>query len=393
MNDEFPYSMVDVLQMCGMPTNRTELRVKCPFCNSTGKNLGINTSNGKFHCFSCGISDRGPTKFYAYYRNITTKEAHADIMDYLNLDTKDITDRPERIIYSQEPVINADIADESVRNNTYMYLLSILNLNEVDKNELLSRGFELTDILELGYKTYPYAGETDFCNDYMEIPKKLRVMGCTVEGVPGFYLSKKGNWMLCKKPHGIIMQCKGFNNNIKSLQIRLRNEYITEEDDGKCRWFSTPNSNMGCKMEGNIHYAMDFEWLRDEKCFKPILKDGSIAFTEGYMKADLLHLFTGRQVMAVPGVEVLNELPRELEKCKERGFTKIYDCYDMDYLTNPNVQRGLVKMKDIVKEAGLEYERINWDIKTEDGLPVLKGIDDLYAYKLKGIVPHIKATS
>lgn len=52
--------------------------------------------------------------------------------------------------------------------------------------------------------------------------------------------------------------------------------------------------------------------------------------------------------------------------------------FDMDLYSNPNVKKGLLKARAIIKEAGLSVNMLKWD-------PAYKGVDDYFWAKHKGL--------
>lgn len=66
-------------------------------------------------------------------------------------------------------------------------LFSLLILAETHKKILLERGFSKEKIEKNGYKSTPVFG-------FKKLTGKLIAAGCTVKGVPGFYLDMDGDW-------------------------------------------------------------------------------------------------------------------------------------------------------------------------------------------------------
>ena len=95
--------------------------------------------------------------------------------------------------------------------------------------------------------------------------------------------------------------------------------------------------------------------------------------TEGPMKADVIHNLTGQTVVAVPGVSSLTHLERMLTYLREMGTTKIMTAFDMDFLSNPNVQNGYNNLVGMLSSMGFVYGTYLWD-------PQYKGLDD-YIWK------------
>lgn len=104
--------------------------------------------------------------------------------------------------------------------------------------------------------------------------------------------------------------------------------------------------------------------------------DKTIYLTEGAMKADIAHYLTDYKLpfIAVAGVNAFTKLEEELLRLKAYGVEKVVNMYDMDYLTNPNVQKALVRTREIVQNCGLRYQRYVWNTE-------YKGIDDYLKYR------------
>ena len=80
--------------------------------------------------------------------------------------------------------------------------------------------------------------------------------------------------------------------------------------------------------------------------------------------------------MAVPGVSCQVQLGNELDKLKRLGFKKVYNAYDMDYLTNENVFNAMENSYKMIQGKGFELVRLVWNAKD-------KGLDDYYANKYR----------
>ena len=140
-------------------------------------------------------------------------------------------------------------------------------------------------------------------------------------GVPGFYKTDSGEWSFINEKRGILIPVREEHGSIQGLQIRRDN--VTRR---KFRWVSSVGKNDGCGAEAWAHLAGP--------------PRQTILLTEGPMKADVIHNLTGQTVVAVPGVSSLTHLERMLTYLREMGTTKIMTAFDMDFLSNPNVQNG-----------------------------------------------------
>ena len=88
----------------------------------------------------------------------------------------------------------------------------------------------------------------------------------------------------------------------------------------------------------------------------------------------------------------LKTLKKELDRIKYWGGKKVVLAYDMDYLSNDNVQAALENTRKLIEDAGLEYSQFNWETEIEvNGQKFnLKGLDDYLAWAKLGILPNIK---
>ena len=123
----------------------------------------------------------------------------------------------------------------------------------------------------------------------------------------------------------------------------------------KFRWFSSAEKQDGCRAEGWTHLSG-----------KPA---ESVILTEGPMKADVIRILTGRAVIAVPGVNSLTHLTKALAELKELRLKEVKTAFDMDMLTNPNVQIGFDNLLNMLDETGLKFGTYLWDYR-------YKGLDD-----------------
>ena len=150
----------------------------------------------------------------------------------------------------------------------------------------------------------------------------------------------------------------------------------------------------GCGAYTAIHYACDFIYNKSEHVYKPVIPGKIVMLTEGIMKGDLVNqLQPNVPVLANQGVNCLNDLKDELMWLKKTAnLEAVIMGYDMDYKTNPNVEKPLKKAKEIISECGLQIKELDWETDmTVNGKSFqLKGIDDYLAYYKLGITPVIK---
>lgn len=387
----YKWNIFDVWSLLNIQTsqNKEEVMVRCPFCG--GKRFAMNQRLGTGHCFNCEQS-ADSVGYYAQEYGLSLAEARKDIERRLNLDDASELQRPERIVFKeapQEPMAKIEILDR-----VYSSFLAELTLSEKNKNALLARGFNLDDIDRFGYKTFPNPSDINFYS----LCKRLQMNGCNLKGVPGFYQTKRGDWTFVASTQGIILPQRTVNNKIFGLQIRKDDDLRTfNEEKGeleaKCGWFSSKNCRSGCKARADINFSCDFKF--DAKTEKYWLHSESkkLILTEGSMKADLIYAFTDKPVISVAGVNSTTYLEQTLSYLKKLGITGIVHAYDMDYQNNDKVEKQLLKTKEIIIAAGMEYKMLTWQTAVEvDGQQreLLKGLDDYLAYIKKGIIPKLK---
>lgn len=87
------------------------------------------------------------------------------------------------------------------------------------------------------------------------------------------------------------------------------------------------------------------------------------------MKADIIHALTGKTVVAVAGVNALSQLEKMLTELRQNGTQKIMTAFDMDFLSNPHVERGYQNLTQMLVNMGFRYGTYLWD-------PTYKGLDD-----------------
>lgn len=404
---DFPYTMVDVLRLEGIPfdSGRRNVRVVCPNCNNKKKvkNLTIDLENEFFNCFSgCGLKGRWATNFYALLHGLSTKEAYENIMNELGLSSTDVHhESRKRIVEEIKEEPQADEVDNAVKDNTYSHLLSALKLSDKHKNDLLNRGFTEEEIALCGYVSYPRANFNGITEDLFRIPKLLLSKNCELYGVPGFYRTKNKNvWTMMKSKGGIMVPYRNFYNQITSIQIRKDNEDLARDpEDGKMESkyfsFSSVSYKDGCKSTARAHYACDFVIDKVSKQQHPLINKGVIAITEGAMKADLAFHISGIPIIGVPGVgSIIPILEENIPLLKNIGVHTIALAYDMDRVTNINVSEYLYKVKQHVIESGLNFQEITWskDMNALDGTRQMINMDTDFIFTPETLQSAINKT-
>ena len=95
------------------------------------------------------------------------------------------------------------------------------------------------------------------------------------------------------------------------------------------------------------------------------------------MKADIIHELSGHSVIAVPGFNSLTQLKYTIIRLREFGIRELMTAFDMDYLTNPNVQKAFADLSSLLGEIGIPFGTYLWN-------PEYKGLDDyMHAFLMR----------
>lgn len=401
----YTWKPYEVFQLLGIPVapNRVEQYVVCPKCGE--KRMSFNMNMGVGRCFR-GACEFGcdSASYYAAATGLSLNEARKDIEERLGIE-RGRKERPDKvqfrevIIPKESIVMEEEKASDKVLDDTYRAFLSELSLSEKNRYMLKARGLSDDEIEVLGYKTFPRKDEIDF----FALCRRLQTNGHVLKGVPGFYKTSKGDYTFVQITKGIIMPCVNINNQIIGLQVRKDDDlrvFIESEGryEGKCSWFSSKNRNGGCSANAEVHYACDFKFSQETGQYEMILPEDGVLLTEGIMKADITgYMVPNIPIISVPGVDARKQLKKNLLLLKEKGVKQVWLAYDMDYLTNSNVQEACAKTKALIEELGLTYTRMQWEnsivIKDNSGNEMkvnLNGIDDYMVYAKLNIIPKIK---
>lgn len=342
------FHMSDIIPLLGLPYppyGRSAYNISCPCCddNPRKKHLNINLKKDVFRCPRCGFCG-GVFDLYSHYTGIPRNEVRDALIARLNVQGE--VKKPRQQIVVKE-VPDCPLTDVDSRHETYQTLLSKLSLASDHRQNLHDRGLSDEMIERLGYKTTPVIG-------MKALAKQLMNEGLYLAGAPGFYKTDSGEWSFINEKRGILIPVREEHGSIQGLQIRRDN--VTRR---KFRWVSSVGKNDGCGAEAWAHLAGP--------------PRQTILLTEGPMKADVIHNLTGQTVVAVPGVSSLTHLERMLTYLREMGTTKIMTAFDMDFLSNPNVQNGYNNLVGMLSSMGFVYGTYLWD-------PQYKGLDD-YIWK------------
>lgn len=342
------FDIIEVAKMCGVQFhpndhNGIEFKALCPFCDDTKYHLGLNRKMDRFHCFKC--KEKGNSvSLYAKMYGISNRQAY-DIIRGKDkfLDKKMFTyrDNPEMPIRSLEE-----------RHNVYYDFLSLLKLNRCHFESLERRGLSFNYIHQFMYRSIPT--DNVFRREILEkLASKHNLLG-----IPGFYIDERGDvQMYVKKCGGIFIPICNSEGYIQGLQMRL--DVDEDSGDKKFRWFSSKHFKDGTGAKPWIHIVGN-------------TSAKEICLTEGAMKADVTSVLSdGKLFMAVPGVNAITYLP---EVIRELGVTKVYEAFDMDKRSKPQVKQALIGLRTCLDSIGVEWQSCSWN-------PKYKGLDDYFLAK------------
>lgn len=366
---DFPFTMeqvVELLQLQVRHRRPVSIDVDCPFCGRRGK-MNINLQKQTYRCNYCddgtksSPSSGGMLKLYAgLHGGLSLSDAYREICGLLHVGGYQATQNPRQTVPAirqekLQEIPQAALAPIEVRHKTYSVLFSLLALSPAHRENLLRRGLTEKDIQRYGYKSAPVLGFTKLAAAVLE-------RGCTVEGVPGFYVNGHGEWTInfhARSP-GFLVPVLDTEGRIQGAQIRLDHPM----NKRKYIWLSSSERNLGVSSGSPVHFVGN-----------PHAK--TVIFTEGGLKGTVAHCLTGETFLCNAGASQSSNLIALLPVLKERGVKEIQAAYDMDLKTNEHVRRGCLQVLRAATELGLRARRKEWDA-------INKGIDDnAWAKKLR----------
>lgn len=341
----------EVLRLCGYSDHgRSHVYIPCPFCKGD-KKLNFNLQKGTYRCNKCDAHGSS-TDFYAHMIGIfDTKEAYKDMLNKIgSLETLSTV--------KAEESEKAHAFDEERTDRVYKRILKRRPLTCKHTESLIKRGFSEEDINRLSYKSV-----MDDSASISNIFSFIQNLGEeSFSGVPGFFVTKKGNWCMTTGKRGIMVPYRSMYGKIRAIQIRKDDdvrEMVEGELEHKCYYLSSSYLRSGCGASQVVHYAGRFE-TDGQGNESLIIRNGQLVLTEGAMKADLFYCLTGQTCMAVPGVYCTKALKKDLPELIKLGLTTILIAYDMDKLLNIHVLEALQKMIKLINDFGIEARIVNW---------------------------------
>ena len=347
------YQMNDILPLLPVPQpsyGKTAYNIPCPICDapgSRGRHLNINLKENVFCCPKCGEFSGGVFDLYAYYEGVPRN----DVLRLLRarLGGSDHADgggqQKRRKAPPRSPEIpQASLADIERRHRVYSSLLECLPLADDHRENLRGRGLSDDAIRHFQYRTAPTA-------NLQSLARNLIQTGCDLYGVPGFYRDTQGCWTLASYRRGIMIPCRDRWGRIQSFHIRLDEKL---KRGGKFLTFSSTDKPDGAGAENWCHIVGSVQ--------------PEILLIEGYMKADIVHHFTGRTVLAIPGVTSTQPLTAALKELSGLGVRRVMTCFDMDYMKNWHVENAYRKLLQLLSGLDITFGTYLWD-------PAYNGLD------------------
>lgn len=360
--EDFPFGIMDVASLLRLNIRRRQqssIYADCPFCGDKRGKMNINHVKNVWRCNYCGEGG-GMVTLYAKAYSISNSDAYREICDALQTGNYAL---PGYEVTTALPgqsgvakMAQAERADIYEIHQTFSLLLGMLNLSAPHRKKLGERGLTDEQIDHFGYKSTP---PPYLCISYTE---RLMKQGCTVQGVPGFYLNDDGKWTVKfhKRTAGILIPAKGIDGLIRGAQIRLdvpiKDKDDLEKEGTKYLWLSSSDKNMGVTSGSPVHYVGD-----------PLAR--TVYVTEGILKADIAHCLMNRSFAAIAGVNNTSSLGPLFALLAHNGTQLIMEAVDMDKYRNKHVTKGMSKIYSMAREYKMDCKRLTWN-------PNYKGVDD-----------------
>lgn len=352
----------------------SSVNFKCPICGHKGYTLNVNFAKDAFKCPKCGTKG-GAVALYAQVRfgedyiprTPRAKEITTALYDELRGEKTKIKQKGIRPA-APLPLIIPPASDEKkdAVNRAIMQLDMFKLLPEHQEN-LLKRGLRTRHLVR--YRSIPDLKQNiRFKPETQETIKKLPVRVPTemialglktvhelnklgfqdFTGIPGFF--KLGErWCLFLTP-GILIPTQNEKGQVVCFQVR--------KSTGKLRYMTLSNKSLPGTVQDGIsrcHVTRNRASELPENC--------RIILTEGPLKADVIAALSEEPVivLAIQGINNTSCLDPVLKWLKKNNVKTIYNCLDMDRLTNKNVRAGSVALRKLIRSYGFTFPSMVWD--------------------------------
>ena len=358
-NHDFPFNIMDVAFLLGLRVRRrlpNSVYVDCPLCKDTRGKMNLDTVNDRWRCNYCGEGG-GMLNLYAFVHHIDNKGAYREICDALQTGYPSHSNDVQLGNEIPVPVRNSALAPADEIHKTLSSLLQLLQLSDKHREGLRTRGLSDSQIDKDGYKSTP---SYQMCQSLTE---QLIKQGCTVQGVPGFYLRDDGRWTVSfsSYTYGFLIPIRGFDGKIRGCQIRVdvpikdKND-PPEKEGNKYIWLSSVNKNMGVSSGSPVHIVGN--------------PNASVFYlTEGGLKGNVAGFLMNRSFICTAGANNYAELDKIFAYIASNGAKLVVEAHDMDKYSNGQIVKGASTAYSIAKKYDLETRRLTWN-------PNYKGIDN-----------------
>ena len=361
-------------------------KTNCPFCGGK-KKLQLDLDRDLWNCVRCRTGGTTLDLFAMYSRGYKSKPREKDEMHQLGLEMVDYcgdsslldATQPHPVPSRQprQPQTRLPASDEHL-DKAYSFILSQpeMALSLEHTAELLRRGLTEKDLEVNGYGTltefavneplmevfnacggneqksklfsFPYPTKRLLTG--MEIARRLQEAGLSPEGVPGFFkFGNDQNWCWCLYFYpGIMIPTRNRDGQIVSIQVRTNIPKMP-------KYMTLSSSNLPGAVNASIsrcHFCRQ----------NPSLEKGTpVLVTEGALKADVALSLSGGKaaIISIPGICNTKDLFAQVSYLKSKQVT-VYNAFDMDRFTNPNVRAGVEEIKRHFLLDGLPMVSLHW---------------------------------
>lgn len=379
-------NLIDLVEHLGLDyTKSGYTHCVCPECSKSPareKKLHLDFAKNQWRCVKCGQAG-GVLRFYNIVINgdislPSSKEERAKL--YLRLEEfiggKGTTSyRPSYTTRPKTPSI--PVAKDNTLHQVYSEILGIpeLYLRQNHRKELLRRGLTTEAIERNQYRSVPMdwmpsqsitdmyenAGgdqRTKALFSWMNpnrvkfglmVAYYLTEKGFNLTGVPGFF--RFGElWCWWTVP-GILIPTRNIRGQIVIFQVRR-----DEAKPGMAKYITVSSQTLPGHTNGEVsrcHFPLNNA---------PISADVPVLVTEGPLKADVASCLCGKPVLfaAVPGILTTKDFFKNCKVLKKAGVKTIYNCFDMDKITNRNVRKGCVALRTSLGNMGFLVRDLYW---------------------------------
>ena len=357
---DFPFTIMDVASLLRLNIRRRgagHIYVDCPICGDRRGKMNLNLTKNVWRCNYCGEGG-GMLALYAKVYGISNSDAYKEICDALQTGSHASEYQPQSKAAHTKETPQSERANIPVIHHTFSALMASLTLTPTHRQHLRTkRGLTDEQIDQYGFKSTP---PPYLCRS---ITEQLLEQGCTVQGVPGFYVNEAGKWTLKfhQRTSGILIPIRSVDGLLCGLQTRL-DKPIRDKDDPpeksgiKYLTLSSTGKNLGITSKCPIHFVGD-------PCSRVVY------VTEGALKADIVHALTGRSFAAMIGANNTAGLDKLFAFLRKNGTEEIIEAEDMDKYSNDMVSKGASKVCQLAVKHGMTCRRLVWN-------PNYKGIDD-----------------